>query len=118
MAVRLGWWKLVSDRDRPGRVRCLSVVIPGLDPGIPVASGGWGDPRIKSGDDDGADSGGRGWIPERCLLASCRAYGCRSAPAAPFPRVSLRLLRLKTLLVCEPLNALDTNRGSRRLQWP
>ncbi|MEA2790173.1 MAG: hypothetical protein QOG73_2579 [Acetobacteraceae bacterium] len=26
-------------------------VIPGLDPGIPADSGGWGDPRIKSGDD-------------------------------------------------------------------
>jgi hypothetical protein len=31
------------------------VVIPGLDPGIPVDSVGWGDPRIKSGDDEDAN---------------------------------------------------------------
>jgi hypothetical protein len=29
-------------------------VIPGLDPGIPADSGGWCDPRIKSGDDENA----------------------------------------------------------------
>jgi hypothetical protein len=28
------------------------IVIPGLDPGISADSGGWGDPRMKSGDDD------------------------------------------------------------------
>jgi endoglucanase len=33
------------------------VVIPGLDPGIPAHSGGWGDPRIKSGDDEKGKSG-------------------------------------------------------------
>jgi len=27
-------------------------VIPGLDPGIPAKDLRWGDPRIKSGDDD------------------------------------------------------------------
>jgi hypothetical protein len=57
----------VSDLGRTGRVqclpvvvrclpivmRCLPIVIPGLDPGIPANSGGSGDPRIKSGDDDG-----------------------------------------------------------------
>src|SRR5476651_1808698 len=35
-----------------GRSARLFIVIPGLDPGIPAESGGWGDPRIKSGDDE------------------------------------------------------------------
>jgi hypothetical protein len=34
----------------------LPVVIPGLDPGIARAAGVRGDPRIKSGDDDGKAS--------------------------------------------------------------
>jgi hypothetical protein len=45
----------VSDIGRTGRVRCLPVVTPGLDPGIPANSGGSGDPRIMSGDDDGEE---------------------------------------------------------------
>jgi hypothetical protein len=36
----------------------LPNVIPGLDPGIPTDSIGWGDPRIKSGD---GDDGERTW---------------------------------------------------------
>jgi len=31
------------------------IVIPGLDPGMTRGGGGWGDPRIKSGDDDDGD---------------------------------------------------------------
>jgi hypothetical protein len=32
--------------------RMFRSVIPGLDPGIPAKDLRWGDPRIKSGDDD------------------------------------------------------------------
>jgi hypothetical protein len=35
-----------------GRTHRRFIVIPGRDPGIPAGFGGWGDPRITSGDDD------------------------------------------------------------------
>jgi hypothetical protein len=36
----------------PSRRHRRFIIIPGLDPGIPTDSAGWGDPRITSGDDD------------------------------------------------------------------
>jgi hypothetical protein len=32
------------------------IVVPGCDPGISADSGGWGDPRIASGDDEDENS--------------------------------------------------------------
>jgi hypothetical protein len=49
------------DRDAAGeafdRTHRSFLVIPGLDPGIRADSAGWGDPRIKSGDDEDEKSG-------------------------------------------------------------
>jgi hypothetical protein len=43
-------------RDSFGRTQRPFLVIPGPDPGIPADSAGWGDPRIKSGDDEDGKS--------------------------------------------------------------
>jgi UDP-N-acetylmuramoylalanine--D-glutamate ligase len=43
-----------------GRTYQPRIVIPGLDPGILANSGGWGDPRIKSGNDGDGKSGDDG----------------------------------------------------------
>jgi hypothetical protein len=45
-----------ADRERFGWAQRVLIVIPGLDPGICAYTGGWSDPRIKSGDDDSGKS--------------------------------------------------------------